>query len=100
MPAVLICTKPDGRIVVAAMAEPPPGYEEGAVEAASLEEATRLAQDLLGGENEAAEGSTSTPGEEAAEGTNTGPGDGNRPVGDDDLQTPMQAGFSKARRGR
>lgn len=90
MPAIIICTKPDGRILVSAMPEAPPEYEQDAQEAASLDEALKLARDVLG------EGQPATGDEPPAEGDQPAGTEG-MPMGSAEDQ--MAAGFSRAKKG-
>lgn len=107
MPCVIICTTPDGKILVnAAGDEAAQQYLQDAVPAASLDEALAMAKDVLG------EGET--PGQEAQEpagehGREEGGGDSGAypqqaPSGAEGMPmaTPedqMAAGFKRAKKG-
>lgn len=99
MPAILICLKDDGRITVSAMPEPPPGYEEGAVEAASLDEATDLAKEVLG---EAGPGDAGLGSLGERHGRDDSEAGGEFPAGDpaDEEDSAMGSGWDRAKRGR
>jgi hypothetical protein len=92
MPAIIICTKPDGRILVSAMAEVPPEYEQDALEVASLDEAASLMQDVLG-EGEATTGEMQ---EEPAEQEEVSGAEG-MPM--ESAEDQMAAGFTRAKKG-
>jgi hypothetical protein len=100
MPAILICQKPDGRILVAAMPEEAVGqYEQDAVEAASLEEAATMVTDVLGGAPaEGGEAPSSEMGETTDAGETPTP-QGAQPQPEEEEDDPMQRGFDRARAG-
>lgn len=114
MPAILICQKEDGTITVNAMPEPPQGYEEGAVEAASLDEAMEIARGVLDtGSTMKGEGTgdghpatqdrqdTDRPQEGDIDATGqSSPDAGGSPAHQgDESEEAMQQGFDRARKG-
>jgi hypothetical protein len=96
MASIIICKKPDGRILVNAVPDEAAGaYEQDAVQAASVDEAAKMAADALRDEQT----HTGAAGEEdlPADGDAAPEGAEGMPMESRDDQ--MAAGFTRAKKG-